>query len=677
MTPADAAKLLELPDNATPDRIEARFNELRTRLEDKIAKAPTPGLKAKYRESLDEITQAFEALTLAADSSALPVLKREQGEGKREKGDGRPETGGWVAGSAATPLRETPQKKSANKEFLIVVVIAVAVLGAGGWWVLKTRAEAAEKVRLEAEAKAEAERRATAEKAEQDEAARIATEAARQEQEAKRRADAAEQVRLASEEKARQENQARQTAALRAGLAELKIAWEATEQRARSAERRAADLRSDLRNSGASTSDGRRLQAEFAAQQEFAEWLSRQLPRHPARVARAKAEELLAARQLDEAAAALQQAAEAQRQLDDQIPATEKTLLTLTTSIQIAVAEAVTWELIDAYGDKVTGKGPQQVAGRPFGAIRLATHLAGFKSKEARAVLRRDEPCVLTVQYGIPQATLYTWPEGAAVSVNGKPSGQKTPCDVTLEAPGLAKFELTLPGHRPVHFEWNFEEGQVKEWARILYNDDSGLVGFAFERRDDSRVFVTQIMDKSPAVAAGLVAGSEIVAIMKDATAVEARNTSNLELIKLFAGDPGTVLALRVRDPGARDVREARLARISLKELEERNRPIAEVHLLRVPHGTMLRVPVTLDGKKYMLRNKEQVVLRRSPGRVEITATYLNSYSRHIIDVADGINYFDCDTSDMVLKFVPLSASDGAALDATYRVVEGVPVSGK
>jgi hypothetical protein len=56
MTAADAAKILDLPPDATPEQLETRFNELRAKLEDKIAKAPTPGLKAKYRESLDEIT---------------------------------------------------------------------------------------------------------------------------------------------------------------------------------------------------------------------------------------------------------------------------------------------------------------------------------------------------------------------------------------------------------------------------------------------------------------------------------------------------------------------------------------------------------------------------------------------------------------------------------------------
>ena len=66
MTPLDAAVILDLAPDSSPDQIEARFFLLRRKLEDKIAKAPTPGLQAKYRESLAEITTAFETLTLAA-----------------------------------------------------------------------------------------------------------------------------------------------------------------------------------------------------------------------------------------------------------------------------------------------------------------------------------------------------------------------------------------------------------------------------------------------------------------------------------------------------------------------------------------------------------------------------------------------------------------------------------
>jgi len=76
MTPAEAAKLLELPADATPEQLEARVLDLRRKLEDKVAKAPTPGLQAKYRETLVLVTTAFETLTLAGDSDSLPMLRR-------------------------------------------------------------------------------------------------------------------------------------------------------------------------------------------------------------------------------------------------------------------------------------------------------------------------------------------------------------------------------------------------------------------------------------------------------------------------------------------------------------------------------------------------------------------------------------------------------------------------
>lgn len=78
MTPSETAKLLQISSDTTPELLQARSLELRTKIEDKIAKAPTPGLKAKYRESRKAITAPFEALTLAADSS-LPVLKHDSG----------------------------------------------------------------------------------------------------------------------------------------------------------------------------------------------------------------------------------------------------------------------------------------------------------------------------------------------------------------------------------------------------------------------------------------------------------------------------------------------------------------------------------------------------------------------------------------------------------------------
>lgn len=76
MSPTEATKLLDLPADATPEQVEARFLELRRKLEEKIAHAPTSGLQAKYRETLGLVTIAFETLTLASEADSLPLLPR-------------------------------------------------------------------------------------------------------------------------------------------------------------------------------------------------------------------------------------------------------------------------------------------------------------------------------------------------------------------------------------------------------------------------------------------------------------------------------------------------------------------------------------------------------------------------------------------------------------------------
>ncbi|MDZ4797703.1 MAG: hypothetical protein SGI92_06035, partial [Bryobacteraceae bacterium] len=203
MTPPDAAKLLELPLDATPEQLEARFLELRSKLEDKIAKAPTPGLKAKYRESLAQMTEAFETLTLAADSSTLPVLKKQEAGDRSQKPEHQ--TGVTAPAQSAPPNQKSKiQNPKPGKEFLIVAIIAVLVLAGGGWFIMKTRAENAERANVEAAAKAEAQA-----------------------------------------EKARQESQ---FSALRAAQAEAKIRWETAERELSAAERRLSELKSDQRN---------------------------------------------------------------------------------------------------------------------------------------------------------------------------------------------------------------------------------------------------------------------------------------------------------------------------------------------------------------------------------------------------------------------------------------------
>jgi len=147
MTTDEAARLLELPPDASPEQLENRFNELRARLEDKLAKAPTPGLKDKYRRSLEDITKAFETLVLAADASSLPVLHKQQAENGEPATPprSRPADAGPATPHSAVRTPQPSARKGGSREFLLVAALAVVVLAGGGWWVMKPRAERAER----------------------------------------------------------------------------------------------------------------------------------------------------------------------------------------------------------------------------------------------------------------------------------------------------------------------------------------------------------------------------------------------------------------------------------------------------------------------------------------------------------------------------------------------------
>lgn len=427
MTHVEAARLLELPDHATSDQIEARFNELRARLEDKIARAPTPGLKAKYRENLDQITAAFETLALAADSSALPVLTKQ----KTEDGGRKTEVAASTAPrepAPANPKSRSPAQKS-SKEFVVVALIAVAVLVGGAWWVMKTRAEKAEQARIAAEAKVEADRKA--------EQARLAAEA-------KHRAGEEEKARMAAAAKAEQDRLEKVLAQTSAQLVNLRIGWEAVEQEARRAERRLVELRSDERNQ-ARTSTGpelSRLRAEIAAQAAFSGWLESQLGRHEAKVLRAQAEAMISVRQLDDAARIAAQAAAAQQALDRDITAARTEMLTLTgaLSVEIKPAEAE-WVLTDAYGAKHTGKGARQFQELPLGPLVIETALPGYRTKRLEAELSRGRSGILAHEFKPAIVRVDSVPQGAEVSIGGKSFGS-TP--VAIEWPGEGELSLTL-----------------------------------------------------------------------------------------------------------------------------------------------------------------------------------------------------------------------------------------
>lgn len=415
MTSPEAAKLLDLPVDATPEQVEVRFNELRTRLEDKIAKAPTPGLKAKYRESLDDITAAFEALTLAADSSTLPMLQRQRAA------DAGPRTTSG-AGGAPSPREPSPQPaaKKSGKEFIAVAVIALAVLGAGGWWVMKTRAEDAEKTRLAAEAA----QKAAEQKAEAERAAAIAAQRA-----------AEEQTRLAAEAKAEQARREQLGLQLRTRLSELNIALDASLRSESLAERELSDLKAEERSlqreaKGASTPDLRAAQATAHAHERYVAWLRDYLSANPARLARAKLEELAGARAWDEVATAVEPYATAIKQLQADIAAKRSELLVLTGTLVVTAEPAeIDFQLQDSFGRLRTGRTPAELTDIPFGATSVAFQRAGWPAQTRTATLKRNTPASVAgdlVGGGLELAST-PFPVEYVVSGQGRTEQGRTP----------------------------------------------------------------------------------------------------------------------------------------------------------------------------------------------------------------------------------------------------------
>jgi flagellar basal body-associated protein FliL len=467
MSPADAAKLLDLPADTPPEQLEARFLELRRKFEDKIAKAPTPGLQAKYRESLAEITTAFEILTLAADSSSLPVTQK-QGAGSKEHGvsaggpvsapAGSTHVGSPLAGGPAAPGAASSRRKSGSKEFIIVAVIAVLLLGAGGWFVMKTRADNAE-------------------------AARVAAEMA-----AKKQAD--EQAELTRVNALK--------TSLRTKLAEIRVDWEARESELQDAERRTNELKSELRGlRDAPAAKKAELSAQVTAQELYTQWLKAFLLRHPAKIARARAEELLQAGAHDEAAKVVEEINAALQELTKDIDYRREYLFGTTASVRLESKPAgVAWTLTDTYGRSQTGVTPARVTDLPLTHVaKDGVPVAPFESvKRGEFTIGKIE--IRFARKGWPDVTKSTtatddtneliqaeFPEGS-VSVRSQPAGVpfvisqvgddrgwtatgRTPAKVDQVPVGRVRVELVRPGFANVSQVLEVAPGKVAETVEI------------------------------------------------------------------------------------------------------------------------------------------------------------------------------------------------------------------
>lgn len=435
MTLTEAARLLEIAPDATPDQLEKRFLELRARLEDKIAKAPTPGLQAKYRTSLAQITEAFESLTLAADSSTLPVLQRVQ---PAAADSSRPA----ASVAPAAPVRSSPKKKSGNKEFILVAVIAVAVLGAGGWWVVKSRADHAEKVRLEALAKLEAEEKRAAE------------------------------IAAAEAEKQRLETL---NASLRSGLAVARTEWASLEDQVQMAERNLADLKSDYRDArDKSPAIRAELAARVANLKQTTEGLRSHLGSHSAKTLLAKLDALIGARALDDAIALNEQLSEALTDAG----------LTVRMSLESAhrvkaptdfrsTPAGLDWIVRSHFdGDNVveiTGKTPlkpdgwiEQFIGR--GRATVIIRRPGWPNFEKEIEIDTHEGVAVEAQFPGGKARLTAVPaevDWELIDGSGRKRTGKTPIVVDDVAPGAATVIFRRPGFKEIAREINVKVNET------------------------------------------------------------------------------------------------------------------------------------------------------------------------------------------------------------------------
>lgn len=448
MTPTDAAKILELPVDASPEQLEARFQELRSRLEDKIAKAPTPGLKAKYRESLEEITQAFEVLTLAADSSALPVLQRQKAQDSAPKAttprapDSPP--------PAPVPAPAPPRKrKSGGGEFVFVAVIAVALLAGGGWYVMKTREENELKAQREAAAKAETERQAQLAK-EQAERDRVAKEAA---------------------EKAEKERLERLHTTLRSRMAELNVAYDAAMRTEQTEERQLSELKSQERDlvreqKNAPTPELRRLSATVRAQDRLVGWLRDTLPIHPAKVAKARADELLAARAADDAAAAVDAYALALTQLRTDI-ADARSRLAISGPLEISSnLSGTTWKFTDGFGIERSGTSPVNLVDIALGRVVVTFQRPGWPDQRVAVDVKTDGGSA-AAKFPVGALRVTSEPAGVTVSRGGRTLGV-TPFDLPQLPPGPIELRLSQKGFKSQSVGGAIADGGTLELAATL-----------------------------------------------------------------------------------------------------------------------------------------------------------------------------------------------------------------
>lgn len=355
-----------------------------------------------------------------------------------------------------------PTRRKSGSEFILVAVIAVVVLVGGGWFIMKTRAENAEKARLAAEAKAEADRKS--------EEARLAAEA-----EQKRLAEERRQADLAREQqaaaaKAEQERLDRLAAEVRVGLAEAQLQWEWAEREQREAERRLADLRSELRSlRDAPEGERTRLTALTEAHERHGRWLSGFLADHPARRLRVRTEQFLGSRQIDEAAVELAALAGAIESVRAQLGAAREEIeAPLYGRLVIRTEGPVeSWVLVDAFGVRFEGTGEQAIDRVAAGEATARVRRPGWPDQPMGVKVAPRETNHATLRLLGSELVLAANVPGAEAWRDGRLLG-RLPLRLTDIPPEAFQLEVRAEGHVTKTESIALEGGRVTELNVVL-----------------------------------------------------------------------------------------------------------------------------------------------------------------------------------------------------------------
>lgn len=283
LTSERASEILGVDASASSEERHRVFQEKRTILEKKLGSAPTGGLKAKYRASIDELERAFELLELAQTKADLgvirPVLVSAKSPASERSLSAAPHP---AASSPGGPnAASSPKNRVGGRDvWMGFAAVALVVVALGGWFWKANADRAAEESRQLELAKQEAIARATHDAAEK-----------------KAAEERAAQLRNEEERKRDLERKARST------LANLETELEGLDQELRDCDRSLADLKTTEREQSRTTSrDLEWTRQARIALEDYRAWLSDFSARHPARVRLRTARELLQGKDVEGAA---------------------------------------------------------------------------------------------------------------------------------------------------------------------------------------------------------------------------------------------------------------------------------------------------------------------------------------------------------------------------------------